>query len=161
MGISSFFLVERDKYSPDNLLSSVMVAAFHSDAMLYYRNEKYFTEENHFKYTTISIMQDLDIDENKFLIYIDGVKNDGLEFYNNGQYLGLDSSLSLCQVGCIEDVYDNEKLLLSFVYEYLKLNPMQYYWLGDYNWVYSWEDMRKLKSLPYDPNWCYKNPKMI
>jgi len=38
---------------------------------------------------------------------------------------------------------------------------MQYYWLGDYNWVYSWEDMRKLKSLPYDPNWCYKNPKMI
>ncbi|GIP45723.1 hypothetical protein J45TS6_41820 [Paenibacillus sp. J45TS6] len=159
MGTSSFFLVERDRYSSDNLLSSVMLASFHSNAMLYYRNEKYFTEDNQFKYTTISIMYNPDDDENKFLIYIDGVMNDGLEFYNNGQFLGLDPSLSLYQVGCIEDVYDNEELLFNFVFEYLKLNPNQYYWLGGYNWVYSWEDMQRLKSLPYDPDWCYKNPK--
>ncbi|MFF2484375.1 hypothetical protein [Paenibacillus sp. NPDC058071] len=159
MGTSSFFLVERDIYSSDNLLSSVMLASFHSDAMLYYRNEKYFTEGDQFKYTTLSIMYNPDADENKFLIYVDGVKNNGLEFTNNGQISGLDLSLSLYQVGCIEDVYDNEELLFSFVYEYLKLNPNQYYWLGGYNWVYSWEDMQKLKSLPYDPDWCYKNPK--
>jgi hypothetical protein len=159
MGTSSFFLVERATYSPDELLSSVMLASFKSDAMLFYRNEKYFTEENHFKYTTISIMYNLDTDENKFLLYIDGVKNDGLEFNNNGQFSGLDPLLSLYQVGCIEDVYDNEQLLFNFVYEYLQLNQKQYYWLGGYNWVYSWEDMRKLKSLPYDPDWCYKNPR--
>lgn len=136
-----------------------MLASFKSDAMLFYKNEKYFTEENHFKYTTISIMYHPDTEENKFLMYIDGVENDGLAFYNDGQFSGLNPSLNLYQVGCIEDVDDNEQLLFSFVYEYLKLNPKQYYWLGGYHWVYSLEDMRKLKSLPYDPDWCYKNPR--
>lgn len=69
--------------------------------------------------------------------------------------------MSLYQVGYIEDVYGVEELIFRFIYEYLKLNPTDYFWIPDYDWVYSWEDMQKFRSLPYDPNWCYKNPKSI
>ncbi|RPK28353.1 hypothetical protein EDO6_03880 [Paenibacillus xylanexedens] len=59
----------------------------------------------------------------------------------------------------MEDIYGNQELILHFIYEYLKLNPDDYFWIADNDWVYSREEIQKLKSLPYDPDWCYKNPK--
>jgi hypothetical protein len=49
-------------------------------------------------------------------------------------------------------------LVFNFVYEYLKLNPDEYFWFGTDSHAFSWEDMKKLKEKPYDPDWWAKIP---
>ena len=61
----------------------------------------------------------------------------------------------------IEDIYPVKKLLFNFIYEYLKLHPDDYFWITDYDWFYRLEDMEKLHSLPYNPEWCYTDPVLI
>ncbi|CAM5781936.1 hypothetical protein [Brevibacillus borstelensis] len=162
MGTSAFILMKQEKYTPEKLLSDSIVAAFHADAGLYFDNYKKF-KNGHFLYTTLNVIdKPLDRKNNQqFIFYVDGLENYEITYENNEDIYGLDSSLSLYQVGGIEEIYGAQELIFRFIYEYLKLNPDDYFWVADYDWVYSWEDMQKLKSLPYDPDWCYKNPKTI
>ncbi|PNQ86212.1 hypothetical protein ACN92M_07675 [Paenibacillus polymyxa] len=162
MGSSAFILIEREKYTPEKLLGDAIVAAFHADAGLYFENDKKYKNEQFFS-TTLNISYNpLGAENNQqFIFYIDGIDNYEINYEHDEDISGLDSSLSLYQVGCIEDIYGVEKLIFRFIYEYLKLNPTDYFWIPDYDWVYSLEDMQKFRSLPYDPNWCYKNPKSI
>lgn len=43
MGTSAVILTKKDKYSPDQPLADTIVAAFHSDAALYFYNNKTYT----------------------------------------------------------------------------------------------------------------------
>lgn len=162
MGTSAFILKKREEYSPEKLLSDAIVAAFHADARLYFDNYKKYKNEL-FLYTTINVAdKPLSEDDNQqFIFYVDGVNNSEIFYENDEDLSGLDSRLSLYQVGGIEDIYGAQELIFRFIYEYLKLNSDDYFWVADYDWVYSWGDMQKLKSLPYDPDWCYKNPNAI
>lgn len=161
MGSSAFILMKKSKYTPERLLADTIVAVFHAKAMLYFQNDQRFLEDGRFSYTTLNINDKPFNEENKrsLLYYIDGTENN-IDFYYYEE-LNLDPSQDLCRVGCIEEIYGTQELIFRFIYEYLKLNPDDYFWIADYDWVYSWEDMQKLKSLPYDPDWCYKNPKLI
>ncbi|ERI09029.1 hypothetical protein [Aneurinibacillus aneurinilyticus] len=162
MGTSAFILMKKEEYSSEKLLADSIVVAFRANVMLYFDNSKRFTEDGSFTYTTLTIRNKPSNGENKhdFILYIDSPDNPDIEFYYY-EDLRIDPDESLCKVGCIENVSNAEELIFRFIYEYLKLNPDNYFWTADYDWVYSWEDMQKLKSLPYDPDWCYKNPKLI
>lgn len=160
MGTSAVILTQKDKYSPDQLLADTIVAAFHSDAALYFYNNKTYTNEGEFLYTTLNVNRKSPTDDNEvsLIFHIHSISSPSTEFYAH-EDLGLDPSEPLCQVGHIEDIYGNQELIFHFIYEYLKLNPDDYFWIADNDWLYNWEDMQKLKSVPYDPNWCYQNPR--
>jgi hypothetical protein len=57
----------------------------------------------------------------------------------------------------IDDLEENEEIVFKFIYEYLKLNPKDYFWVEN-DWVYTLEDMERFSKLPFDESWCYKNP---
>ncbi|MDT8974813.1 hypothetical protein RQP50_00985 [Paenibacillus sp. chi10] len=162
MGTPAVILTKKERYSPEKLLADTIVAAFHSDASLYFYNNKNCSDEVEFSYTTLNINSRSFAGNNEcsFIFYIHGINSSSIDFYYH-EDLGLDTNLLLCQVGHIEDIYGVQELIFNFIYEYLKLNPDDYFWIADYDWVYSWEDIQKLKLLTYDPDWCYKNPKMI
>lgn len=63
----------------------------------------------------------------------------------------------LIRVMIIEDISDCERILLDFLYEYLKLNPEDYY-DDEEEWYYTHEDIVRIKQREFDPTWCYKNP---
>jgi len=159
MGTSAVILTNKDKYSPEQLLADTIVAAFHSDSALYFYNNKTYTNEGEFLYTTLNINRKSFTGDNEssLIFHIHSINSPSTEFYYH-EDLGLDTSESLYQVGHIEDIYGNHELILNFIHEYLKLNPDDYFWIADNDWVYSLEDIQKLKSLPYDTDWCYKNP---
>ncbi|WP_145413128.1 hypothetical protein [Paenibacillus xylanexedens] len=160
MGISAVILKKKDKYSPEKLLADTIVAAFHSDAALYFYNSKTYTNEGEFLYTTLNINRKsfTGDKESSFIFHIHSISSPSTEFYYY-EDLGLGTSESLYQVGHIEDIYGSQELILHFMYEYLKLNPDDYFWIADNDWVYRWEDILRLKSSPYDSDWCYRNPK--
>lgn len=160
MGTSAVILTKKEKYSPEQLLADTIVATFNSDASLYFYNNKNYSNEGKFLYTTLNINNRSFTENTKgsLIFYIHGIDSSSIEFYYH-QDLGLDAKLLLYQVGHIEDIYGNQDLLFDFVYEYLKLNPDDYLWITDNDWVYSLEDIQKLKGNLYDSNWCYINPK--
>ncbi len=162
MGTSAVILTNKETYSPEKLLADTIVAAFHSDATLYFHNNKNYFEDGRFSYTTLNINKKslAETIECSFIFYVHSISSSSIDFYYHEE-LGLETSVSLCQVGHIEDIYGVQDLIFHFIYEYLKQNPHDFFWVTDYDWVYSWEDMQKLRSFPYDPDWCYKNPKTI
>ncbi|MFF2450524.1 hypothetical protein ACFVSW_26115 [Neobacillus sp. NPDC058068] len=161
MGTSAFILMSPKKYTPERLLADSIVSAYHADIMLNFHNSKNFSSNGQFLSTTLNI-NDKKVRENNdsFILYVDALDNPNLAFFYY-QDVDLDSNNKLYQVGTIEDVHGVEELVFRFIYNYLKINPDDYFWVADYDWVYSWEDMQKLKSRPYDSDWCYKNPKLI
>lgn len=58
----------------------------------------------------------------------------------------------------IEHVPDCEQILLDFLFEYFKLNPRDYFLVEEYEWYYTYEDIKKLKQNDFDPYWCCKDP---
>ncbi|MUG48128.1 hypothetical protein [Paenibacillus woosongensis] len=59
-----------------------------------------------------------------------------------------------------EDFYENEDLLFKILYGLPKVYPSAKIWIED-NWFYTIEDLEKIKSRPFDDEWCYKNPRDI
>ncbi len=159
MGTSAYILMDRKKFTTEKLLSDTIIATFHADLMLTLNNDKNYSSNGEFFYTTLNISDKLVVQNGKsFLYYVDATTNLGIKFYYH-EDVGLDLNRELCRVGYMEEIYDVEDVVFKFIYEYLKLNPKDYFWMPDYDRIYSWEDMQHLKSLPYDPQWCYKNPK--
>ena len=60
----------------------------------------------------------------------------------------------------IENFSECEKMLLDFLYEYLKLNPEDYFW-DEFDWYYTFEDIKKIRQNEFDRYWCYQNPNLI
>jgi hypothetical protein len=36
----------------------------------------------------------------------------------------------------------------------------EYFWF-EWEYAFSWVDMQKLKNLPFDKDWCFKNPNSL
>ncbi|MBA4535561.1 hypothetical protein H1Z61_00055 [Bacillus aquiflavi] len=161
MGTSAFILMDQKKYSPERLLADSIIATFHANIMLNFHNSKNYTKDGKFLSTTLNI-NDKMVQENNcsFIFYVDSIHNPNINFYYY-EDVDLDPKQKLYQVGCIEEIYGVEELVFQFIYAYLNLNRADYFWVADYDWVYSWNDLQKLKGLPYDPDWCYKNPKLM
>ncbi|MGO4732664.1 hypothetical protein [Paenibacillus sp. 2KB_22] len=162
MGTTAFFLTEREKYTPEKFLSDTMIAAFNSDNRIIFDNHKNL-ENGKFSSTTLNILaHSYNSDENnhQFIMYVKAKENKSVIF-SDYEDLDLDPNHELIRVGTIEEVFGAEEVILRFVYEYLIFNRSDYFWVSDYDWVYTWEDIQKIYSMPYDSDWCYKDPKMI
>lgn len=160
MATSTFFLVEKGKYSMDRFLGSMAVAAFHSNAHFYYEGGKYLYSDGELESALTYVLYDLEVDDNKIILYIDGENKAEL----NTPFVpmrGLDPSIEYSRVGCIEDAFNSERLLYDLVYEYLKRNPNDYYWYEACKWVFGLKDFEKLRKYPYDPDWLYKDPSLL
>lgn len=57
----------------------------------------------------------------------------------------------------IEDISGCERMLLDFLYEYLMLNPKDYFW-NELDWYYTYDDIVKIRQKEFNPDWCYKKP---
>ena len=57
-------------------------------------------------------------------------------------------------------ISDCEQILLDFLFEYLALNPNDYFFVEEYeyDWFYTYEDIMEIKRRKFDPDWCYKDP---
>ncbi len=159
MGTSAYILMDRNEFTTEKLLSDTIVATFHAGLMLKLNNYNNYFEDGKFSSTMLNINDKLVAEKGKSLLYyVHATSHPNISFYDH-EDVGLDPNRELCRVGYMEEIYDVEDVVFKFIYEYLKLNPKDYFWMPDYDRVYSWEDMQHLKSLPYDPQWCYKNPK--
>lgn len=116
-----------------------------------------YSENGRFHYMITNIHDKSD-GPRQFLLYVKNKpKSPGESFYDY-EDVGLDPSLELCRVGFIEEIIDQEDVIFCISYEYLKMNPKHYFGVPDFDLVYTWEDMKKIKES-YDPHWCYRNPK--
>ncbi|MDP9699633.1 hypothetical protein OHD57_04805 [Paenibacillus polysaccharolyticus] len=93
MGTSAVILTKKDKYSPEQLLADIIVTAFHSDVALYFYNNKTYTNEGTFQYTTLNINRKSSTGdkESSFIFHIHSISSPSTEFYYH-EDLGLDTS---------------------------------------------------------------------
>lgn len=160
MGIPANILMPYKEYTPEKFLFSVMVSAYHANLELTIMSVNY-SKDGHFHYMMTNIHErsdDKHVSPKQFLLYVKRKPKSPSESFYYYEDVGLDPSLELCRVGYIEEIIDQEDVIFRFSYEYLKMNPTHYFWVPDFDLVYTWEDMQKIKES-YDPYWCYKNPK--
>lgn len=159
MGIAAYILMEKSKYSFEKLLADAVVASFHADLMLYARNKRF--EEGNAQYTILEIFDQGfrwgHEDDRRFQVYVDQATNPAITFYHYDR-LGFDPNQNLCQVGDIPDIRGAEEQIFHFIYQYLKRNPKDYFWVESNDWVYGWEDVKMLMKLPFNSQWCYLAP---
>ena len=74
------------------------------------------------------------------------------------EYGDVSAEEGLIRVVLIEGISDCKRILLDFLFEYLKLNPKDYFWTSVSGCRFTYEDIKKVKKNKYDPNWCWKNP---
>lgn len=159
MEIPAYILINEENYSLEKLLSDTIVAAFHADLMLYFNNENSCKDRDR-KYKTIDIIENTKgIEKNKrFRLYVASKEN--VDLFKSYKELGIDPNRKLVQVW-MEELQDHGDVVFLFMYEYLKLNSEDLFWVNDSNWVYQWQDMQKLGFLQNDPYWYHTDPKTI
>ena len=54
-----------------------------------------------------------------------------------------------------EKISGREKMLLDFVYEYMRMNPDDYFY-AEGDWYYTSEDIKRIKEKEFETDWCYK-----
>lgn len=64
---------------------------------------------------------------------------------------------NLIRAVIIEDISGCERMLLDFLYEYLMLNPKDYFW-NELDWYYTYDDIVKIRQKEFNPDWCYMKP---
>lgn len=163
MGTSGVILKSRCDFSVEKLLSEVMIVTFRAKLNLYFHNSTEYNDDGSFKSTSLNISDKPLYQDNalQLLFRISEIKKECINEYGDTEFDWVDKGKKLYYVACIENISTVEKLSFKFIYQYLKLNPNDYFWVDWYKWAFSLEDMEKLKKLPYDPDWCYKDPKLI
>ena len=159
MGTSAGFLVNANKYDFKKFLSDIFISSLMCDLMLSSYNDKYFSENGDLSHVRIYI-SDKYVNENDrkcFMIFVD-TNHYVTEFYNYEE-LNIDQSLNLSRVALIENVIENHEIIFRFAHHYLRLNPDDFFWVTDNDWVYTLDDMNTLSKKPYNSNWYFTNPK--
>jgi hypothetical protein len=155
MGIPACILMPRVEYTPEKLLADAVVSSFRANLGFIYSDMKEY-KNGRFSYTTFTIREAKN--DRAFFCYLYSKENRWNTPFTDYEDVGLDPGLDLCRVGYIEKIANKEDVVFRFAYEYLKINPGHYFYVPDYDLVYTLEDMQKIKES-YDPHWCYKDPK--
>lgn len=162
MGTYAHILKNWQKHDPEKVFSDSALVCFRINAMLYYHNDKTFFKDGRLRLAYMGIIDDkVSVSENndrQFILNIQGVNREDIAVGLDKEFDYLVPDGKLCSLAYIEKVRDtNTELIFRFAYEYLKINPDEYFWFeGDY--AFGWEDVRKLKELPFDKDWCFKKP---
>jgi len=160
MGTSAVILKSRSTYSPEKFLSDTIISVFRAKLNLYFPNDARYFDNGSFNYTTLNISDKSLGDKNvkQALVYVKGIDTNNIDKYQEVQFDWVEKGKKLYRVAFVEEVWGIEELAFNFLHEYLKLNPDDYIWFDSYDWVFKLEHMEKLRKLPFDREWCYKNP---
>lgn len=153
MGVSGLILKKKENTSIYKLLHDLRLSAERAGLEARIRSELYEDDIDGGVYTTANIADTYeDIPEaQQWLMYIysDDDCLDRFDWILKGGHL--------IRSIIIEDIGDCEKILLDFLYEYLKLNPEDIFW-DELDWFYTYEDIVKIKQKEFNPYWCYEKP---
>lgn len=162
MGVSGTILKNRLDYSIEKLLSDITIAVNSAGINMISSGETVYNQDGSFRYKTLNISSaSFDIEEpDQFLFYVSSIDEKLIDEESDKEFDFIENGKKLYKVAWIEEVSGNENVVFKFVYEYLKLNPNDYFWFED-EFAFNYQDMSNLSKLPFDSEWCYKNPKLI
>jgi hypothetical protein len=162
MGVYAHILKNWEKHNPEKVFTDALLVAFRINAMFEYGNVKSFFSDGRLEHTSMGIIDDKvtvkEGNNKKFIFNIQGVNMDDIAVGLDKDFDYLVPGAKLCSLAYIEKVREhNTELIFHFAYEYLKLNPDEYFWF-EWDHAFSWGDMQRLKDLPFDKEWCFKDP---
>lgn len=166
MSTSGCILKKKDEYNIENMIKDIKTSIVNSK--LYMRGDEIVNYPNgSFDYFNIGIFDKIGFNLNSddfgneevsqgqsVSFYVCSINE---KFHGDDEFDWVSKGDKLYTVAYIENIIDNEELAFRFIYEYLKLNPQDYFWVED-DWVYTLKDLERLSKLPFDEYWCYKNP---
>lgn len=164
MGVYTHILKNWEQHNPEKVFTDASLAAFRINAMFRYGNVKSFFNDGRLKHTSIGIIDDkvavTEGNDRQFIFHIQGVNMEDIAVGLDKDFDHLVHGAKLCSLAYIEKVRDkNRELIFRFAYEYLKVNPDEYFWF-EWDYVFSWKDMQRLNDLPFDKDWCFKSSKL-
>lgn len=155
MGSTGVILQKRDNVDLKKAIEDIKVAAGRANLkiILSGRIEKCEFEGNFSTIVNLANKFDNSDDEQQLLLYVysQGEK----DYLDEFDWIRKDGHL--IQSINIEDISGCEEILLSFLYEYMSINPDVVFW-DEYQWAYSYSDVVRIKNKEFDELWCYKNP---
>lgn len=160
MGTYAHILKDWKNHDPEKVFTDAATVAFRINASFKYNNAKYFFEDGSFRHTSIGISQDtVSIDPDNdigFVFNIQGVNMEDIQVGLDREFDNLLPNANLCSLAYIEKVRDdNKEFIFRFAYEYLKLNPDEFFWF-EWDHLFSLEDLHQLNKRSLDKNWCFK-----
>jgi hypothetical protein len=162
MSITASILKKRLDYSTEKVLSNILIATFRAKLMLVFQNQTEFLNDGSLDRTRFNIIDrtvNITDETPQIIFWVLGIKEGIFDLDN--EYDFVEKGGKLYDIAYVENILGREELVFNFIYEYLKLNPNDYFWIDCDDLVFSLDDMEKLRKLPFDPEWCYKDPKLV
>jgi len=156
MGISTFVLFRQgESISASDLLKNIREISINY-GLYFSNNYDEYDQTGKLKFCSIYI-SDIPFEDNysrqiSWNLYDEPYKFQNVDFNWD------DSKSQYFKALVSEDFYENEDLLFKILYGILKVYPSAKVWIED-NWFYTIEDLEKIKSKPFDNEWCYNDPK--
>ena len=111
-------------------------------------NKKVFSQ-NRFQFVTFNIF---DAEKKQdILLYLFNISDDDYD----EEFDWIIPGGKLIHIINIEDFDSCEKLMLDFIYEYLRINKNDIFW-DEQDWFYDYNSIKSIKSKEFDNEWCYK-----
>ncbi|WBW96122.1 hypothetical protein [Oceanirhabdus sp. W0125-5] len=153
MGLSGILLKKKEEFDFDKLIYDIRYAANKASIICLDGIEFEKNDDGRYEFMTF-VLKDNEVDtDNQFIMY---AYND-VENMLDGIFDFIDEKNNYQQCINIED-FRACKMLLNFIYEYMKLNLYDIFY-NELKWYYTFEDIEKIaKSEIFDSEWCYKNP---
>lgn len=147
MGVSGSILKRREDIDIEQLIDDINMAANRAGLPII-MNKKVFSQ-NRFQFVTFNIF---DAEKKQdILLYLfnisDGDYDEEFDWIIPGG--------KLIHIINIEDFDSCEKLMLDFIYEYLRINKNDIFW-DEQDWFYDYNSIKSIKSKEFDNEWCYK-----
>ncbi|MCM1325528.1 MAG: hypothetical protein NC094_00310 [Bacteroidales bacterium] len=156
MGLAGILLKKREFVNVWKIVNDLEASALQAGLAFRKGIDYEETEDESFHYLSANIADTFAEAEcqQQMLMYIyDISEDDSLQEFD-----WIEKGKNLIQIVNIEDFRGCEKILLDFLYEYLKRNPEDYFW-NEREWYYTFDDITRMKRNEFDPAWCYKNPR--
>lgn len=156
MGISTFLLFERGKSAPAYDLLRSLNSICINENLFFDNDEDCSSSEGTLKYSRAYI-SDRPFKEDYsrplgFSVYDEPYEYQIISFKWD------DTNSEYFKAVVSDDFCDNEDLLLRFSHAILNIYPTAKIWIEE-DWFYTLEDLDKIVNMPYNNDWCYKNPK--
>ena len=147
MGVSGSVLKRREDIDIEQLIDDINMAANRAGLPII-MNKKVFSQ-NRFQFVTFNIF---DAEKKQdILLYLFNISDDDYD----EEFDWIIPGGKLIHIINIEDFDSCEKLMLDFIYEYLRINKNDIFW-DEQDWFYDYNSIKSIKSKEFDNEWCYK-----
>lgn len=150
MGLAGILLKKREFVNVQKIVYDLETSALQA-GLAFRRGIDYEKKEDgSFHYLSVNIADTFAEaeDQQQMLMYIYNISED--DYLQEFDWIA--KGMNMIQIVNIEDFQGCEKILLDFLYEYLKRNPEDYFW-NEMDWYYTFDDIVKMKRNEFDPAW--------